>query len=457
MSRAPEQRIEHVVVLMLENRSFDHMLGDLPGVDGVNRHSPRWNVPAGSSPTRVFQQPIALNRMEPDPKHETPNVLQQIEGPNGLGPMGGFVFDFASAYPDAHALAPQVMAYYGLGKLPALHGLARAFCVCDRWFSSVPGPTWTNRFFMHSGTSQGRVEMPKPPFDWNLHRYDQDTIYDRLNEAGKSWRIYFGDVPQSLLMRNLRRRENRRHYRHMGSFARDVANTPAGEFPAYVFIEPSYLPFGQNDQHPPHDILKGDALIASVYNALRARDEIWDSTLLVVTWDEHGGFYDHVVPPAAVAPDRHAQDGFDFRRYGVRVPAVLVSKWVRPGSVFQPTEGHVDHTSVLRFLSDRFSLGPLGQRVANAASLAGALVAEANESPRSFDVPAARSLAAEPVTPYNENQIALIELSKQLEAETGAPSEVVGARSLGARTGPAAEVEVAKARVDAFLASAATP
>jgi phospholipase C len=271
MSGTPAQRIEHVVVLMLENRSFDHMLGDIPGVDGVDRSSPRWNLASASSASRIFQQPIATNRMQPDPKHETPNVLRQIDGPHGLGTMGGFVSDFMNAYPNAGAAASQVMAYFGRGRLPALHGLAESFCVCDRWFSSVPGPTWTNRFFVHSGTSQGRVDMPRPPFDWNLHRYDQDTIYDRLNQAGKGWRIYFGDVPQCLLMRNLRRPGNRRNFRHMSRFAGDVADAPASDFPTYVFIEPSYLPFGQNDQHPPHDILKGDALIASVYNTLTPR------------------------------------------------------------------------------------------------------------------------------------------------------------------------------------------
>src|SRR5688572_29835318 len=122
------------------------------------------------------------------------------------------------------------MSYYEFGTLPVLHRLAAEFTICDRWFSSVPGPTWTNRLFVHSGTAQGRVEMPDLPFDLNLHAYDQDTLYDRLNERGIAWRIYYGDVPQSLVLAHQRQLENALRYRSFARFERDAAG-PADGFP----------------------------------------------------------------------------------------------------------------------------------------------------------------------------------------------------------------------------------
>src|SRR5437773_8075833 len=172
-----KDHIEHVVVLMLENRSFDHFFGGLPNVDGVDPKNPHTNFERPGSQTQYSQQPNAVRKLSPDPPHEPKNVQRQING-DGLGRMGGFVYDFALAEPKSTSTWNQVMSYFPLGSLPAVHQLAQSFCICDPWFSSVPGPTWTNRFFVHSGTSQGWVEMPRPPFDWNLHKYDQTTVYD---------------------------------------------------------------------------------------------------------------------------------------------------------------------------------------------------------------------------------------------------------------------------------------
>jgi phospholipase C len=139
-------------------------------------------------------------------------------------------------------------------------------------------------------------------------------------------------------------------------------------FPAFAFIEPKYFGADQNDDHPPHNVFKAEKLIADVYNAIRSNATLWASTLLVVVYDEHGGFYDHVEPPAAVPPDDHREE-WTFDRLGVRVPALLVSPWV--GARVEKTL--FDHTSLLRYLTDKWALGPLGARTAQANSIAVAL------------------------------------------------------------------------------------
>ena len=448
-------KIDHIIVLMLENRSFDHLLGGLPKVDGVDPKSPKTNLERPGSKKTYSQTPTAARKMVPDPHHETKNVLRQVDG-GGLGQMGGFVYDFALEEPNSNSVWNQVMSYFPRGSLPALHELAASFCVCDPWFSSVPGPTWTNRFFVHSGTSQGWVNMPSPPFHPNLHRYDQTTIYDRLNERGIKWRIYAGDIPQSLLLYNQRSSVNRKNYSAMGNFYKDVANSDGVGFPRYVFIEPSYMPGGQNDQHPPHDILKGDELIGSVYNAIRANEKLWETTLLILTWDEHGGFYDHVMPPKASPPDHKHQERFDFDRLGVRVPTVLISKWVNQSSVFKPDAGHLDHTSILRFASDKWNLGPLGNRAAEAASFAGALTTAANDG-GPINVggkarPTEITIASDASPPtLNKNQAALIEFTKQLELEMNASPADIGLRAMRSTSSVEGEVETAKERVRLFL------
>jgi phospholipase C len=458
--------IRHVIQLMLENRSFDHFLGAVPGVDGVDANQPRFNMEGPGSAVKHAQRADAVRKMKPDPKHDHVNVMRQMEPGSGLPAMGGFVWDMALAHPKETAAFPQAMAFFSLGHLPALHQLAQAFCVCDRWFSSVPGPTWTNRFFAHSGTSQGWVGMPSLMKLGNLHAYDQTTVYDRLNERQVPWRIYYGDIPHSLLLKNQRKAENRKHYRPFDRFFSDAAaaKTDDTAFPAYVFIEPSYMPGGQNDQHPPHDVLKGDDLIGTVYSAIRNAPALWNSSLLVVSWDEHGGFYDHVPPPPAVPPDHKNQEGCDFTRYGVRTPALLISPHVNPG-VFRPSQGVIDHTSVLKYLTDKHQLGPLGNRTASAASLAEAInttpqdaardasPAVVGMTPRSnvmstVGVGAAADPAGEELNP---NQLALIQFSRQLEAEIPADPAEVGLRTVRAAASPQAEIEVAKERVRLYL------
>jgi phospholipase C len=355
---------------MFENHSFDQMLGclkqvhaDLAGVDPKN---PGVNRAGGAE----YQQMETTERqMLLDPRHEVNHVLAQMADHNG-----GFVADFAQVRPDSTAEQRRfVMGYYPLDFLPALHRLARDFLVCDHWFSSVPGPTWTNRFFALSGTSQGRVNMPEDGEHGadieGWFQQDQPTVFARLSERDISWKVYFHDIPQSICLVHQRQPERVARYFPAAQFYED-AGGPEADFPAFCFIEPDYNGVTENDDHPPHDVMKAQKLLADVYNALRANPGLWASTLLVVLYDEHGGFYDHVEPPTAanspvaVPPDDHHEE-YTFDRLGVRVPALLVSPWVDQG--FDATT--FDHTSLLKYLIDKCGLGPLGNRTAQANSI----------------------------------------------------------------------------------------
>jgi phospholipase C len=438
--------IEHVIVLMFENRSFDHMLGILPGVDGVDLADPRGNRESLDPSARVYRQAPVATTIDLDPPHDVGDVRTQLTAD---GSCGGFVIDFAHEYPNSTPGERQeVMNYFPRGAVPALHALAEAFTVCDRWFSSVPGPTWTNRFFVHSGTSLGKVAMPSGAFPLQWHFYDQTTVYDRLNDAGKEWRIYYGDVPQSLLLVHQWAPQNAARYRPMNSFYTDC-QADAAAFPALAFIEPSYFGAGQTDQHPATDVRVGDGLLARVYNAIRANDALWRSTLLLILYDEHGGFYDHVLPGAAVPPDEH-HDEYSFDQFGVRVPAVLVSPWVKKGvlsSVF-------DHTSLLRYLSDKWALGPLGLRTAAANSFAGAVGATLRtDTPASLPVtPAHRLAAPRPAHELNEFQQALLGFTQVLDVKTLEPADHKVVRLAQILEGPGSQADVARERVENFLA-----
>jgi phospholipase C len=463
--------IEHVIVLMLENRSFDHFLGDYqkinPKIDGIPPDvPPRTNK---DSKGGVFEQsPSTAPTTVRDLPHETKYVLTAIEKNND-----GFVRAYEERYRTLNPPAPprdyqDVMHYFPAGTLPAIDVLARNFLVCDHWYASVPGPTWTNRFFVHSGTSLGRVKMPEGPFDLHLHAYHQETIYDRLNlrtvngkRSAISWKIYYGDVPQSLLLTHqFKNLGNLRRYDKMPQFFKDAAG-PASAFPQYSFIEPNYMGAGQNDDHPAIDVMKGQKLIADVYNAVRKNEDLWKSTLLVLLYDEHGGFYDHISPPKATPPGDDTRE-YTFDRYGVRVPAILISPWVQADVISEP----FDHTSVLRYVADKWQLDvkKLGARVAGAASFGGAIKGPFRaDTPKEIRMPAAekaRALApARTVVPQlTDLQKSLVAMTQVLESEMPRTPDreiAAGRRSLRALAGPKSQEQVARERVDAFFAAKA--
>jgi phospholipase C len=331
-------RIEHFVVLMMENRSYDQMLGALPGAqyDGAPEGTLLSYRDARGEPRSVpLRYGLPRDSFYPDPPHRYPKVLRQIEGD-----MGGF----AQVFSEEHALAPPLAASvaeyatcYADGQLPILQTLAREYGVCTRWFSSLPGPTTPNRMFAHAGTSAGTVSQGA-----YYSRVRGKMIFDVLGRDPALWRVYYHDLPHLYLTGDVWTKTFSGQLRRIGRFARDVMED---QLPVYTFIEPRHVIPPWNSQHPFMGVSHGEELIARVYGDLVANPRVFEKTLFLVVYDEHGGFYDHVVPPAnAVAPSGASPEGFDFTRLGVRVPAVVVSPWIERGSAFPWV---FDHTSIL--------------------------------------------------------------------------------------------------------------
>jgi phospholipase C len=449
--------IRHVVVLMLENRSFDQMLGCFhPDVNGVDPDKPGINEDHAENEYK--QRPIRATSFALDPDHECKSVLEQIKDDNS-----GFVKNFEDTHTNDRSPdnLQSIMDYFMRGELPALHKLAENFAVCDRWFSSVPGPTWANRFFVHSGSSMGRVLMGSVKSIQEALKffpYLQRSLYDELEKAGKSWAIYCGDIPQPILMTSLWNKQDRFH--RLDTFYLD-ATQPERDFPEYTFIEPRYFDPNQNDDHPPHDVLRAQRLLASIYNAIRANEDLWKTTLLVVLYDEHGGFYDHVSPPPAVAPDgwhHFFKEGFEFDRLGVRVPAVFVSPWIDQQVFPADTTTHYDHTSLLRYLCEKWDLDLLTDRIRQAQSIASIIRSDGNareDTPQS--IVAGRTLyyateaSAEPQPPIgpfplNEHQRALAAFMEYMGAHPELTANPVASAARMAMTASASEPDVEQAK-----------
>ncbi len=406
-------RIEHLVVLMLENWSFDCMLGwlyrDRPDFDGLrgDERNP-WHRDDGS----VEQIPVwndgslspqAASIPDPDPGKSFKDIAMQIHGlhPDGTPRMNGFVDNYMRQKVTRPAPDPRaVMHCFVPEQLPVLSTLARGFGVSDRWFASAPCETWPNRQFAHTGQSGGHVNnaaIPRPFF--------LKTVFRQLEQHRRSWKVYFHDMPQTAALAELWPRVATNFHYFDPEFFADAAR---GTLPSYSFIEPRYFhglwrDVAPSDAHPPHNVAHAEQLLASLYNAVRA-GPAWERTLLVITFDEHGGCYDHVAPPAATPAGRKARNGFSFDRLGPRVPAVIVSPYVPAGSVIRPPRGSppFDHTSLIATLGALFDLGPpLSPRVAVAPDLLAALTLERPENygPDSIDVAGLWPTRAEMRTP----------------------------------------------------------
>jgi phospholipase C len=396
-------KIEHVVVLMLENRSFDGMLGRLypksEGFDGLDgSESNPWHRPDGAvERVGVWNSQRIAARMarlpDPDPGELFADFNEQIFGRGGstAGPaaMTGFVDNYAAQPQPNRPVHPRAVMHYFLPEqVPVISQLATAFGVCDRWHASAPCETWPNRYFAHTGTGGGYVNNERSRFPRRWPRA-MPTIFRRLQQRGYSWRIYFHDLPQAATLVDLWWQIPTHFCLFDAEFEQHAS---AGRLPNYCFIEPRYYPSrwlrrAPNDQHPPHNLFYGEQLIAAVYNAVRAAPT-WPRTLLVITYDEHGGCFDHVPPPPAVPPGGPYPDGFAFDRYGVRVPAVVVSPFLPAGTVIRPPPRlggapvyPFDHCSIQATLHVLFELGPpLTPRVAAAPDLLSALSLEAPEN-----------------------------------------------------------------------------
>ncbi len=377
--------VEHIVVLVLENRSFDHMLGFLysdsgnvsPATqqpfEGLTGHESNSDATGVSVPVKAVTPGTANVYFTPgaNPGEGFAATNVQLFGeatpPAGISAHnGGFVTDFAETLKgiDAHrpiisgTTASDIMEMFTPDLLPILSGLARGFAVCDYWFSSVPTETFPNRAFLCTATSQGHM-------DDSESKFTSRSIFGLLSAHNLSWSIYGYSNPP-LTRFNFPDTTDAAES-HFGVFHNFQAAAAAGTLGAYTFLEPSWGSSG-NSQHPNYDVALGEQLIHDVYYALR-NGPGWNQTLLIVTYDEHGGCYDHVAPPTtAVAPDSSAGEfGFDFTRFGLRVPAVLVSPLIAAGTVFRPG-GTVplDHTSILKTVETRWGLTPLTARDAAA-------------------------------------------------------------------------------------------
>ena len=379
--------VQHIVQLMLENRSFDHMLGFLyPGKTGPGGvpfeglTGTESNTDGSGNAVPVYQidttKPGAYFMPGADPGEGYANTNAQLFGTGKeptppLATMSGFVTNFAAAITfDAQthraALAgtvpSDIMGVFTPESLPVMSGLAKGFAVCDHWYSSVPTETFPNRAFACAGTSQGHMNDATAS-------YTVQSIFGLMTAHNLSWKIY-GYNAEPLTRANYPDTQSAPDT-NFGRFADFQADCANGTLPAYSFLEPSWGSTG-NSQHPNYDVALGEALIQQVYEALRGGPG-WDQTLLIVTYDEHGGLYDHVPPPtSAVAPDNSPGEfGFGFTRFGVRVPAVLVSPLIAPGTIFNGPAGStpIDHTSVLKTIEVRFGLPNLTARDAAAPDL----------------------------------------------------------------------------------------
>lgn len=385
--------IQHIVVLMLENRSFDHMLGLL--YTGSGNKSPMTgqpfeglsgqesNVDPKGKSVRVFpinpKQQYAYFMPGADPGEGLAATNDQLFGSTTaptppVANSSGFVKDFASTMAWeksdhwsilAGTTADGIMGVFPPSMLPVLSGLARGYAVCDHWFSSVPTETFPNRAFTCAATSQGRV-------DDKVASFTVPSIFGALSKANISWMIYGYEDPP-LTRQNFPDTISASDD-HFGLFKDFQTSAANGTLPAYTFLEPSWGSTG-NSQHPNYDVALGEQLIHDVYYALR-NGPGWRQTLLVITYDEHGGCYDHIAPPTnAVPPDATpGEDGFDFKRFGVRVPAVLVSPLIAKGTVFRvPGPTPLDHTSILKTVETRWGVQPLTARDAAAPGLGAVL------------------------------------------------------------------------------------
>ena len=343
------EKFDHLVVLMLENRSFDHMLGYLTLEEG--RYDINGLTGNETNEWAGTQYPVHhLNtaRFEWDPLHDARAVADQLADNNG-----GFVRNFYSAYGHKGVDPGMIMGYLNKNDLPVFHYLTQEYLVCDRWFCSLPGPTSPNRAYALSGTTFGQIENPKL---WEFPAYRMPTIFDRLDLAGHDWRCYSHDVAwlrlyQQHFLDGVDFRE-----RHIEKIQKFYTAAREGSLPALSWIEPNYEALGlgwtANDDHPSSDVRRGQELVLQVYEAL-VQSPLWEKILFIITYDEHGGFYDHVDPKEEVAADDYPH----LRQYGLRVPAIVVSPYVQRGGVSSIV---FDHTSIIKTVLLKFCSGEDG-------------------------------------------------------------------------------------------------
>lgn len=351
---------------------------------------------------RSIRQPLRVPGL--DPHEDFPHVTQQLFGadqkpapavpwPGAIAGMAGFADDFDAWY-ESDAMLDQVMQAYSPAQLPVLNGLARAYAVSDAWFSSVPTQTNPNRAFSLCGTSLGRTVNNSLTA---TEQFDTRTVWNALPPE-TTWGLYYHDLwkdDQCCTQYTFPRLTEAAAQGEISPIGTFYERAASGTLPQFTYLEPKWgyglgKPTGDgffcgdvlgyiygtqgNDYHPPTWMGPGEAFVHDVYTALTANAQAWSRTMLVILFDEHGGTYDHVPPPwGAIAPDDHVgANGFAFDRFGVRVPALVISPWVPAGTVFRsPTSAQtLDHTSLIATLLRWRGVDPvhagLGARVAAA-------------------------------------------------------------------------------------------
>jgi phospholipase C len=472
--------IKHVVVLMLENRSFDNLLGwlysDQPPPDGQHFEGLTWdlwnpldNLDADGIPFvekvpiekngqpktkygKVIPNPADFTLPKPDPgegfKDTNHQLFQQYNVALQYPPPPtnmGFVQNYQNAmlygaysFGDDPGNPRSIMKCYTPAQTPVLSELARSFAVCDHYHCSIPSQTIPNRDFIHAATSTGHVNNGPEV------QCDAKTIFNQIQEAidaGRqdlSWGIFgnnafangkdlqgkFGTDHFSLTRLIMTQLHDPRFDGNFGTLTDFEAKCKGGTLPSYAFLEPNYGGPTQNDQHPPSDIRMGEQLIADIYNMVKS-SPAFENILLVITYDEHGGCYDHVPPPGgAKNPDPAnppGQDGFLFNRFGVRVPCVVINPYIKRGLVARPN-GYVpfDHACVIKTVQNCFKLqGQLTERDKAAPDFSCLLTLDA---PRKTDIPAVTPLEiASPAGPAHVNDLHRV-IAKVLECITGKPA-----------------------------------
>jgi phospholipase C len=334
--------IEHVVVVMMENRSFDHFLGWLPNADG-RQAGLTYTDEAGVMASTMPLAPDYMGCGHPDPDHSWEGGRVQYNG----GAMDGFL---RAGMNDQYAIG-----YYVEADRPFFNTLAREYTVADRWFSSILGPTYPNRIFQHAAQTD-RI-------DNTLDISDLPTIWDRLEDAGVSAKYYYSDVPFLLLW-------GTKYDDITFTYGEFLADAASGNLPAVSFVEPRFVSDAagtSGSDHPHGDIRVGDAFLSDTFRAV-SEAPTWPSTVMVITYDEWGGFFDHVPPPRAAAPNDVDPDVVDGKALlGLRIPVVIASPFSR-GNAASPRVVHdvFDHTSVLKLIETNWGLEPLTARDASA-------------------------------------------------------------------------------------------